>query len=289
MNKQDPPVSKANKATMWRPLLWSLGMAFTGIAVSWCGCEIVLTTGPWAMPLLIAYVALLVAPASIFLAAKEKYTDRFMMGEELFYRTYPEEFAKAMRRVKRKGLSADTRRVLAEYEQNMAPEAERKGQGDPGRFRRLFLLLPGAAGCAALGLGLIGSQISGFGRLFPLGEKSDFTPLLSVLAGFFCLLTAFFWLRRKRSTRVMGVTLTILIANAWACFIAATIRKTYSRTEFFLLLGSILLYVLAGVLLPVLAGDVRTQAQKKAAERDFILGLFALGAIDEEELGRRLA
>lgn len=281
--------SGRNAAGLWKIMAVVFPMGLSGGIIAYLAIEILVSTGPWSLPLLFAYLAVLLAIGIYIPQKRAKDEYHFRVGNELFYAAYPKELKKALQKAEKRGLSPETEAILVRY----------RGYADPGpevltpaliRKRRTGRIwgLVSAVMLLAAGAVLAYRALPALRNLLPLSLKSDFTGLFSLLGAALLLLNAVFILYRREIPQLGGTALIVLLLNVWACFVTFSLTKKYRITDILICLGCCAVFVLGRFLVPRFAGDLRSQEQKEADQRKFALDLFTLGVIDEKELKYRL-
>ena len=281
--------SGRNAAGLWKIMAVVFPMGLSGGAIAYLAIEILVNTGPWGLPLIFAYLAVLLAIGIYIPQKRAKDEYHFRVGNELFYAAYPKEMKKELRKAEKRGLAQEKAAVLEKYRESDGPVREiltpdlvrrRRRGAILGFISAVMILAPVPV--------LAYRALSALQDLLPFSLKSDFTGLFSLLGTVLLVLNAVLVLLRKEIPQLAGTTLAVLLLNVWACFVTFSLTKKYLAADILICFGCCAVFAIGRFLVPRLTGDLRSQEQKEADQRRFALELFTLGAIDEKELKYRM-
>ncbi|MBP3729530.1 MAG: hypothetical protein J6H18_04630, partial [Lachnospiraceae bacterium] len=99
------------------------------------GFLILLKTGPWAVPLFLCYLALLMVPGNYAATLRENNNLRFIKGDEIYYTEHPQALHKALRLARKKGVAPERRAFVQQIQQEPLPVFP-ENPADAKRIRR---------------------------------------------------------------------------------------------------------------------------------------------------------
>lgn len=276
-------------AGLWKVMAVVFPMGLAGAAAAYLTLEILINTGPWGVPLLFLYLAVLLAIGFYIPHKRAKNEFHFRAGDELFFAAYPKELKKALQKAEEAGIDPERMDALERCRALAGPLPEENPlEADHLRRRgRMFEFFSGLLVAAPIPV-LIYRAVPALGRLLPLSFRSDFTGLFSLIGAALLLLGVVLIIRRRDIPYLTGATAVVLLLNVWACFVTFSLTKKTTLPDILISFVCFVLFILGKVLLPRLAGDLRSPRQKAADRREFNLELFTLRVIDEEELKYRL-
>ena len=288
MNKKKAKKRRQSGLRDVLPVVFAMGCS--GLLCAYGAFYILVKTGPWCVPLLLSYLALLMLPSAFFLSHREKQNLHFQMGHELFYRENPRVLKRALAKARRKGIPEEKKALLAQYAAlplKPAPPLNEK----TARERRIWLMLYDTAGLLLLILaGFLLFRGITLGQLINAAPKSsaDYTPLLLYGQAAAVLAVSLFLFLKKKPRFLRAAALLIMLFASWALWITFSVSRLLALKDVLMNLGLCLVYAIIAYALPAPAGDVRSPEKIRQQDRDFQLALFELDIISEEDLKYRL-
>lgn len=268
-------------------LVESLAMGLAPAVLAAPACLILVymdRLGFWWFPLLIAYFALFFAAQGYILVPKRITRLHHEMGSEMFYRLFPEELKKALRRI-RKVSQPEREQVLAAYRDRLTDtDADERGRKYAAAAAALYI----AGGLIVLGLAIW--CLYSFARGMQAGEDLSFARVLRLVSAAMLLAVSVAVLRRSRKMIPQTAAGIVLAVEIWAN-LANKIRvpKRYPMTPVWEGLTVLAVFLFAGVGLVMLAGCLMDRSRTHRTRQEFDLALYELGVIDEAELAYRFS
>lgn len=267
-----------------------LGMGMAGPIAAYGAFYILVHTGPWCVPLFLSYIALLMVPSAYFLSHREKQNLHFQMGHEMFYRENPAALKGALKKARRRGISAEKQALIEQYAALPLKRTSRES-ASAERERRRSLCFYYVSGALLLALAaFLFFRAAELGRAIRLAQKSaaDYTPLLLYAEAAAVLAAALFLFFKKKAAAPRAAALLIMLFASWSLYISFTVNRVLSLSDVLINLALCAVYSLIAFPLPAAAKDVRTQEEILKGEKELQLALFELDIITEEDLKVRL-
>ena len=247
--------------------------------------EIIFRGGVWWIPMLFGYLSLFFIAIGYLLSQKAMIEERAQIGEEMFYRNYPNEMRRELRLVRR-NTPESVSRILREFrETSPRPLYDEKWE-EREKQRRRGTALYHAAGIvsALIVVYLITAVILD-------GTKGRFdVPQIMTLITTVLLIAQAVPLFQNRSMPLLSLAAGLML------FVATWARLTLIlKSGFSLLESRFPEFVFWTVLFAITAFVLPRQGEKSLAiadapdrDRQLQLELFELGAISEDELRYRM-
>ena len=235
--------------------------------------------GPWWFPLLLVYFALFFAVEGlVFIPIKHRRLHA-VIGSEMFYRMYPQELKKALRRVRRVA-QPERETVIAAYRDRLVETDTDVQNRKREQASRIITIVSGVI-VLALAIWRLGGLYS---RILN-GAKPDLALVLHAVSAAMLLIVPFTAFGRSFRMIPQIVTGVLLGFTTWAD-IANRLTKPAVYTmapvrEDLIVLG---VFIVAGVGLIALANYLRDVLYTVKKQQEFALAMYELDVIGEKEL-----
>lgn len=266
---------------MGTALLMGLAAPFLVIPAYW----IIFQGGVWWIPMLFGYLSLFFIAIGYLLSQKAKIEERAQIGEEQFYRNYPNEMRRELRLVRR-NTPESVARVLREFrETSPQPQYDEKWE-EREKYRRRGTALYQAAGIvsALIVIYLITAIILD-------GTKGRFgvPGVMAVITVVFLIAQAA-PLFQNRSMPLLSLAAALMLLVATWARLTLILKSGYSLLEsrFLEFVFWMVLFAIAAFVLPRQGEKSLAIADAPDRDRQLQLELFELGAINEGELRYRM-
>lgn len=241
--------------------------------------------GPWPIPLLVGYFALLYAAIYYFNYKKMIISVHGASGNERFYDLYPNKLKKVLQAKRKDPLPEETAKTLELYKAKLEGKAAAADETGERKARTRSALFYAAAALAALCAGIyvyvmIRSAENGADMDFPFCLRIVTTAMLFIAAGSLAF---------KKPQKVLNdVTAILLFLNIWSDLTGSYLSSGMVTLE--PMLESLIVFVLfliAAFGLAAAARRIRTPKEIILSRGEFDLAMYELGEINEMELARR--
>ena len=264
------------------PMIVALIMGLATPAIAIPAFWIVLNMGSWWIPLLLAYLSLFLTAIAFFLSRKARVQEHAKIGDELFYRSYPDELRRVLRARRQEGYREPLASKQEQYRSWPVPvpqgeKAERLEQKS-NRGRLLFWIM-----------GTISFAMAAFllwGVLIDMQRRGVSVPEVLYLITIAMLVATGISMFRFSSISLLNIaTSLMLLFAAWARMILILERGiSLPASRFVESIVCFLLFVIAARILPGIASRNCEEGNAPQREWDLYLDLFELGSISEDEL-----
>ncbi len=283
------PVKKQKNAGFVKSILpLALVMGLATPAISAIAFWIVMNTGSWWIPLILAYLTLVLLPVAAVIQRKQRMQQRFLTGDEIYYQTYPAARKRDLKRLRKSGDLSEEVIKTVEFYQAQTPKTVYEEPGEGFLLRRTLGVAPfytGGAMIAALAVYLLACLVRD--RYF--AGQSDVSQVFTLLSAGMLLAVAVLAFLHKKPLLPRGAATVLLVLQVWGRLILI-FEKQRSAADVHLLdcVLCVAVYAVAAFVLLGLARDVPTPAEVAEAQRVLNLELYELGAIDRKTLDYRM-
>ena len=239
--------------------------------------------GPWWVPLLFAYFTVFFTAQAFVLIPKHFTRLHHQLGSEMFYRMYPDEMKKALRRI-RKIPQPEREQVIAEYRARLVDtETDIRNRRRSAASRIIYT----AAALVVLALAVF--CFYGLFREVQSGEKINLARVLRFVSAFLMLSVSVALFRKWSKMILQVITCVALFADIWANIAnKLSVPTRYTMAPVWKGLIIMAIFIVAGIGFALIARRLNTRANTRRNRQEFDLALYQLDVIDEKELAYRM-
>lgn len=238
--------------------------------------------GPWWFPLLLVYFALFFAVKGlVFIPIKQRRLHA-VIGSEMFYRMYPQELKKALRRVRRVAQPERESEIAAYRDRLIDTDTDVRNRKRSRTGTVLTVVAAVITGVLAL------CCLFGVYRGMQSGVKTDLARIFHV-ASTAVMLTVPVAVFRQSFKMIPQIAASVLLGFTTWADIANKLTKPaiYTMTPVWRDLIVLGVFIVAGIGLVMLAKYLKDGANTRRKQQEFALAMYELDVIDEKELDYR--
>ena len=281
---------KKHKGSIWEAISSGVLLGELVPILSYVGIMIMWHTGIWWFPLIIAYFVAFGVPVTCWYKNREKGIYHAHVGDEEYYTDHPDELDKLLRKVRKAGLPESVQRTARYYRSRPDVVKEFPAKKEKKRRVREAILHIGATITVIPGIFMIWKAFPFPSYFFTQPVKTaDYTSLFLLASGILVLVSAYGLFKHKsflnvRFSNLRFATAIVMALSIWSEFIAWSIAKRPTYTNIIAYAVCMGVFLIAGLALPAIAGDVRTAKQVWHDKKELKIKLFEMGYIREIDL-----
>ena len=271
---------------------WGIGTVLASITpiVTAGALIIVIKTGIWWFPLIIAYFVALGTPVTYWLGRNEERMYRFRVGHEVFLTENPDILYKEIKKARKKGIPREVERVAAYYRALPEEVSEFHPRRERKRRIRAAIKYIGATITVVPGVFLLWHAFPIRENLFSQPIKTaDFTSIFLLAGGILTLISAAGLFKNKSFFSVRFAAAIMMLLSVWSSAIAETFKNRQDYTLSVAYAVCLAVFIVAAFAVPAIAGDIRNARQVEHDRKELRINLYELGYINEAELQAYLA